>query len=120
MAAAAPQTASTSFAFLATGHVKEIALGVLALASLLMVSQIVRKNAPAPVIAHREAPRPPQPLPSTEETVGEAVEGGSMLDAVEVDEESVKAQNMLTQVSQMVEENPDAAASLVKRWLNRS
>ena len=43
-----------------------------------------------------------------------------MLDGMEVDEDSVKAQHMLSQVSQMVDENPDAAASLVKRWLNRS
>ena len=36
------------------------------------------------------------------------------------DEDTIKAQQMVEQVSTMVKENPDAAASLVKRWLNRS
>jgi len=119
--AAAPQAASSSFAFLLSGHVKEIALGVLALASLLMVTQIVRKNTPAPAAAEKAASKqPPQPLPVAEEAVGEAAEGSPMLDGMEVDEESVKAQHMLSQVSQMVAENPDAAASLVKRWMNHT
>ena len=39
---------------------------------------------------------------------------------MELDEDSVKAQQMLNQVSNLVAENPDAAANLVKRWLNRS
>jgi flagellar biosynthesis/type III secretory pathway M-ring protein FliF/YscJ len=42
-----------------------------------------------------------------------------MLDGMELDEDSVKAQQMLTQVQSMVGENPDAAAAMVKRWLNQ-
>jgi flagellar biosynthesis/type III secretory pathway M-ring protein FliF/YscJ len=38
---------------------------------------------------------------------------------MELDEETVKAQRMVDQVQQMVESNPDSAANLVKRWLNR-
>ena len=41
----------------------------------------------------------------------------AMLDGMELDEDAVRAQQMLEQVSTMVEENPDAAANLVKRWL---
>ena len=48
------------------------------------------------------------------------VKGDSMLDGMELDEDAVRAQQMLEQVSTLVEENPDAAATLVKRWLNRS
>ena len=44
---------------------------------------------------------------------------GATLDGMELDEESVKAQEMIGQVSTLVRENPDAAATLVKRWLNR-
>jgi len=48
------------------------------------------------------------------------MEGDPLLDGMELDEESAKAQQMLNQVSALVEENPDAAANLVKRWMNRS
>lgn len=121
--ATAPQLASTSVAsvsLMVTDHVKEIALGALALISLLVVSNMVKKGNPGPVIAEPEPPKPPQTLVAGEEAVGEAIEGEAFLDGMEVDEDSVKAQHMLKQVSTMVEENPDAAASLVKRWLNRS
>jgi flagellar biosynthesis/type III secretory pathway M-ring protein FliF/YscJ len=36
-----------------------------------------------------------------------------------MDPEAVKAQEMLSQVQHMVGENPDAAAAMIKRWLNR-
>jgi flagellar biosynthesis/type III secretory pathway M-ring protein FliF/YscJ len=39
---------------------------------------------------------------------------------MEMDEDSVRTQQMLDQVSTMVKENPDGAASLVKRWLSRA
>ena len=58
-------------------------------------------------------------LDATEGLVGEVGEGKRLLDAMELDEDAVRAQQMLDQVSSMVEENPDAAAGLVKRWLNR-
>src|SRR5205085_12428539 len=49
--AAAPEatTAASSVTLALGGHVKEIALGALALLSLFMVSTIVRKGTPAPV-----------------------------------------------------------------------
>jgi flagellar biosynthesis/type III secretory pathway M-ring protein FliF/YscJ len=43
-----------------------------------------------------------------------------MLDAMELDEDAVRTQQMLDQVSTMVAENPDGAATLVKRWMNRT
>jgi flagellar biosynthesis/type III secretory pathway M-ring protein FliF/YscJ len=126
--AAAPgaATGSSAVTLALGGHVKEIALGALALLSLFMVSTIVRKGTPAPAVA--VAPRPrltdarpgPTVLDGREPVAGEVGEGGAMLDAMELDEESVKTQQMLDQVSTLVTENPDAAASLVKRWLNRS
>ena len=51
---------------------------------------------------------------------GEVSEGGQTLDGMELDEDAVKAQQMVQQVSTMVKENPDGAANMVKRWLNRS
>jgi len=37
---------------------------------------------------------------------------------MELDEDSIKSQQMLTQVTELVGENPDMAASLIKRWMN--
>lgn len=120
-AVAGPQVASTSaMPMMIVDHVKEIAIGVLALISLLMVSNMVRKATPAPVVAAYEAPRPVAPLGIGDEAIGEAIEGTQALDGVELDPDSAKAQQILTQVSEMVSANPDSAAALVKRWLNRT
>ncbi len=118
--AMAPQAAATSMSLMLTDHAREIALGVLAVASLLLVSNMVRKASPAPAVATAAQPRPVPPLLSSDDTIGEVSEGKPLLDGMELDEESVKAQEMLGQVSQLVDDNPDAAANLVKRWLSRS
>ena len=62
----------------------------------------------------------PQLLGAGETIAGEVGEGNAMLDGMELDEDSIKSQQMVEQVSTLVKENPDAAANLVKRWLNRS
>lgn len=103
------------------GHLKEIILGGMALMSLFMVSMMVRKGTPATITL------PPAPaasagspvLSSGESLVGEAIAGGTTLDGMELDDEAVRAQQVLDQVSTLITENPDAAANLVKRWLNR-
>ena len=41
------------------------------------------------------------------------------LDGMELDDEAIRTQQMLEQVSSLVKENPDSAAALVKRWMNR-
>ena len=106
---------------LLSNHYKEIGVAVLALMSLWMVSGMVKKSAPAPLVAAPpielgEAPA----LASGEEIAGDVGESGAMLDGIEMDDDSVKAQQMVEQVSTMVKENPDAAANLVKRWLNKA
>src|SRR5213078_4281979 len=121
----APLAAAAPMSLMLTDHAKEIALGALALVSLFMVSNMVKKGSatPAPALAMAAAgvaARPTSTLRGREEAVGEAVEGESLMEGMELDEESAKAQQMINQVSALVEENPDAAANLVKRWMNRS
>ena len=99
---------------------KEIAIGMLALVSLFMVSMMVKKSAPIPVVAAAVESPQTVTLGGNIDIVGEVSEGGQMLDGMELDEDAVKAQQMVEQVSTMVKENPDAAANMVKRWLNRS
>ena len=53
------------------------------------------------------------------EAVAEASGGNAALDGMELNEDDVRTQQMLDQVSTMVKENPDSAAALVKRWLSR-
>ena len=102
-------------------HGKEIALGLLAVVSLFMVSMMVRKASPTVALAPQQVERPAAaPMPPPEDVAGEARQGDQTLEAVEIDDQAVKTQQMITQVETMVKENPDAAANLVKRWLNRA
>jgi flagellar biosynthesis/type III secretory pathway M-ring protein FliF/YscJ len=100
---------------------KEIAIGLLALVSLFMVSTMVRKSAaPAPIVAQPATPRETPNLDAGITIAGVVGEGDPMLDGMELDQDAVRTQQMLDQVSTLVGENPDAAANLVKRWLNRT
>lgn len=120
VAVGAPQAASASVSLLVTDHVKELALGALAVVSLLMMVTIVKKGSPAPIAAPQPAPKPAMTMSHTEEAVGEAVETNAVLDGMELDDDAVKSQQMLQQVSNLVSEDPDAAAAMVKRWMNRT
>ncbi|MGA2441518.1 MAG: flagellar M-ring protein FliF C-terminal domain-containing protein [Tepidisphaeraceae bacterium] len=102
-------------------HGKEVGVGVLAVISLLMVMMMVRKGGGAPAtttVAQPLAPAEAPTLNGNEAVVGSAAENSESLDGMELDEETVKGQQVLDQVQKMVTANPDAAASLVKRWLN--
>lgn len=116
----AQPAAATSVPLALTGHFKEIALGALAVISLFMVSMMVKKSTPAPVIAPRVERKPPEPIEAGEAIAGEVGEGFQSMDGMEIDDDAVRTQQMIAQVSNMVKENPDAAANLVKRWLNRT
>jgi flagellar M-ring protein FliF len=124
---ATPVVAAGTLTGMLSGHVKEVALGALALVSLFMMSMIVRKGAPAPVpVTVAAAPTPitppigsaANPLEVGEKLAGEVGESNATLDGMELDEDSIKSQQMLTQVTELVGENPDVAASLIKRWMN--
>jgi len=83
---------------------------------------VVLKNAASvPAVAStQQTPSAPPTILSGETLAGEATSGGAHLDGMELNEDAIKAQQMVEQVSTLVRENPDAAASLVKRWLNRN
>jgi len=114
-------TSASSVTGAMTGHVKEIGIGGLALVSLFMVSMMVRKAGPAAAggVTQPLAGDNGNTLSGNEAVVGSAAEDTASLDGMELDEEAVKAQRMLDQVQQMITANPDSAANLVKRWLNR-
>jgi flagellar biosynthesis/type III secretory pathway M-ring protein FliF/YscJ len=130
--ASAPVAAASGFgvSHVVGGHAKEIALGALAVMSLFMASMMVRKASPSPLLAATAAAAGSGAgasqgdrktmLTAGEALAGEASGGDSMLDGVELNDETVRTSHMVDQVSHMVRENPDAAAALVKRWLSRT
>ncbi len=119
MATGAATASSAPVSMLLGSHVKEIGVLALAVFSLVMVMMMVRKSTPQPVIAARMEPREPAPKPTAAEMAAEVGAGDLMMDGMELDEDAVKTHQMLNQVETMVKDNPDAAANLVKRWLNR-
>jgi flagellar biosynthesis/type III secretory pathway M-ring protein FliF/YscJ len=118
--ALASATPPSGVGVVVTGHGKEIALGALAVISLFMMSMMVKKGTPAPIVT--AAPEPTGPIPQLangEEVVGEAGDGEEVLGGMELDADAAQAQQMLGQVSELVKDNPDAAANLIKRWMNK-
>ncbi len=105
---------------------KEIAISVLAVVSLLMVSMMVRKSVPHPAVQPALAgggiagpAEPTGPITAIADLVGEVGETGMMLPGRELSDSDLEAQQVIEQVGTMVKENPDAAANLIKRWLNQ-
>jgi flagellar biosynthesis/type III secretory pathway M-ring protein FliF/YscJ len=129
--------ASASVGLMLGSHVKEIALGALAVISLLMVSMMVKKSAPLPALAAAASTAGASASPldprgtdrkstlavigkADEDLAGEVAEGAGALDGIELDAESVREQQVREQVTSMVTDNPDAAATILKRWLSRA
>jgi flagellar biosynthesis/type III secretory pathway M-ring protein FliF/YscJ len=127
MMAAGPSTPAATLNTV-TGHAREIGVAVLAVVSLFMMATMVRKSTPPPLVMPTMATAgggssgrsEMGSLGNGESVAGEVGTGTSALDGMEMDEDSVRTQQMLDQVSTMVKENPDGAAALVKRWLSRA
>lgn len=139
----APTQAVSGVSLLLSNHAKEISLGALAVISLFMVSMMVRKSGPAVALAGAAgeggvAMIDGQPVSagvgSTVDAIigkaggkgliasvtDEVAEGDPMLDGVEVDDEALRSRQVAEQVVTLVKDNPDAAANLIKRWMNRT
>jgi flagellar biosynthesis/type III secretory pathway M-ring protein FliF/YscJ len=121
LAAATNSGAASTVGTLLGGHARELAIGALAAVSMVMVTMMARKggsgagSAPLAGGAGREAAEA-----KLEESAILAGEGGQALEGVELDDDSLRAQQMVEQVSTMVKQDPEAAAAMIKRWLNRT
>ncbi len=133
-----PQSSTSSsggVTMIAGAYAKEGAIGILALASLFMVSRIVKKSVPAPTLAlaglgvgslgggggsagGSARNRGPSTLAGDEAIAGEVAEGGSVLMGQELDPTTLETAQMVEQVSGYVKDNPDAAAALVRRLMS--
>ncbi|MCZ6543681.1 MAG: hypothetical protein O6768_08455 [Planctomycetota bacterium] len=99
--------------------VKYVGLGGLAVISLAMMFMMVRKaGARAGLPSPAEVAGVPPTLRSDHgDIVGEAEESALALEGVELDDDALRRQQMLDQISDMVNKNPDEAAGLLRRWI---
>lgn len=105
--------------FLPEGMVKYISLGGLAALSLLMMFLMVRKAG-----VREELPTaaelvgiPPALAAAEADLVGEADEASPALEGIELTDDAIRRQQMLEQITDMVTNTPDDAASLLRRWM---
>jgi len=56
----------------------------------------------------------------SEDVYGEAGSGEAVLTGIELDDDTLQSRKMIDEVSTMIKENPENAASLVKRWMSKN
>jgi flagellar biosynthesis/type III secretory pathway M-ring protein FliF/YscJ len=132
-----PTQASTmgNVSLIAGNYVKEGAIGVLALASLFMVSRIVKKSVPPPTLAlagmggaamsastgggqgGSARNKGPSTFAAEEYIAGEVAEGGAVMMGQELDPATLETAQMVEQVQSYVKSNPDTAATLIRRLM---
>lgn len=103
---------------LGEGVVKYVSLGGLALVSLVMMAMMVRRAG-----VHHEMPSaaeligvPPALAALEGDIVGEADEASPALEGVEINDDTLKRQQMLDQINEMITRAPGDAAHLVRKW----
>ncbi len=105
-------------------YAKPLGLIVLVFSSLLMVLMTLKKATTASIAVpdvEKSSNRnePPPPLEIDEGPVGEAETTDGFLQAIEVDEDTVRTKKMSEQVSTLVKEDPAGAAALIKQWIKK-
>src|SRR6185503_10650828 len=119
MAAGSAVAASGGGGFASEGLVKYISLGALALVSLVMMMLMVRKAS-----VREELPTaselvgiPPALAAAESDLVGEADEASPALEGLELNDDAIRRQQMLDQITEMVSNTPEEAANLLRRWM---
>ncbi len=129
---------SGSIASMVSQYAKQAVLGAVALAVLGMMLMMVRRAVPStagndidPSVFFgnsgggsgggkgRRKKDDPAALDVGDDVFGEAGEGDAVLTGIELDDETLQSRKMVDEVSLMVKENPENAAALVKRWMQK-
>ncbi|MBI9017097.1 MAG: hypothetical protein JEZ07_07550 [Phycisphaerae bacterium] len=105
---------------------KEIAISTLALVSLLMALMMVRKAAGPVEVTEDEAAALMSQRERPMDVIG-LEEGGfvdedgfnGLLSGMELDEDTVRSQQILQQIKEMIEESPESAAILIGNWISQ-
>jgi len=108
---------------LAKSYGPQVGLGFLALFSMFMMLRVVKstpKTPPLPETENREEdlPHDEPTLASGSYPVGRASVSESLLVAQEVDDDTLRYQELGQEVAKMVEKDPDGAAELIRRWMD--
>jgi flagellar biosynthesis/type III secretory pathway M-ring protein FliF/YscJ len=100
---------------------KQFGLVALALMAMGMMFQMVRRSAEAPVVPEDTSASLADlgGFSESGEPIGEAGAPDAILIAQETDEGSMRSRQMAQQVSEMINDDPEKAASLVRRWIER-
>jgi len=98
---------------------KYLLLTGLSLLSLAMMYMMARKaGSQSQLPTAQEIVGVPPPLPTDQsEVVGEAEVSAPAMEGVELDEAALRQKQMLGQISNMVRQNPDEVANLLRRWI---
>jgi flagellar M-ring protein FliF len=104
---------------LSDGMVKYVSLGGLALVSLTMMFLMVRRASVREMLptAQELIGIPPALAAVDGDLVGEADEASPALEGVELNDSAIRRQQMLDQIADMVNNTPDEAAGLLRRWI---
>lgn len=100
------------------GLVKNVMLGALAVVALGMMMMMVRK-AGKPT----ELPKPddvvglPPALQAANDIVGEADEGQTAMEGIELDDNELRSKKMLESVTELVKKAPGDSAKILNRWV---
>jgi flagellar biosynthesis/type III secretory pathway M-ring protein FliF/YscJ len=99
--------------------IKTALLGVLAFVALGMMLMMVRKAGKSTKLPTAEelVGLPPALEPGTD-VVGEAMEGDTAMQGIEIDDDALKTGKMLEEIGTLVKTNPQTAATVFSRWLN--
>jgi len=97
----------------------QVGLAFLALASMGFMMRMVRRAATIPAkFTMPEADSAEEPiLAAGTSTIGQAAASETMLTGREVDDETLRYQELGNEVSKLVEADPDGAAQLIRRWM---
>ena len=123
---AAARTGSDGFSALVfvQDYAGQVGLTALALMSLMMLMRIIKKATPIPSdidalqgFDSEDMPHEEQVLTMGRQPVGQAQVTGSLLTGQEVDDETLRYQELGREVSKLVEDDPESTAQLIRRWV---
>lgn len=108
-----------------TRYGPQVGVGALALMSMFMMMRVVRASSVALAVKGRGADEVGDDLEGDSEavlavgprTIGTVEASDSLLTGREVDEETLRFQEMGDEVDKVVEQDPDGAAELLRRWI---
>ena len=108
-----------------TRYGPQVGVGVLALMSMFMMMRVVRASSVAAAVKKRTVDESRDDVEGDSEallavgprTIGTVEASDSLLTGREVDEETLRYQEMGEEVGKVVEQDPDGAAELLRRWI---